>query len=443
MQTRRILRFSRSDWLQLLGFWLLGSGLCFLVLFPLLRALMHRSLVEAVTERIEARVILSEALLADQPPKRLPGGLDWVPNAAGRLQVVSAPLRTALDFAVQRDLREHHGLDRRLVKATADAQGGYWVELCSQPPLWLRVPSPYGALPVFWPLVRTLTVAGGGLLGLVLFLRLRVKRPLMRLVAGLRVPSPHGDLLPLVPERGVAPVQELARRINRLIEQHNQNAAERTQLLRGLVHDIRSPLTRLLLRWDQVRACPDPARLRQELPAINADFDQLSGLADQLAALANQDDPGRQVQSLALDGLCARVAQSYPAGAVELAVPRLLVRLDAALLQRSLTNLIDNALEYGRPPVRITARLRRRGLGLELWVDDHGDGLETYDGLPGIGLPRFDDRQRQRHSGMGLAIVQRFCRDHGGELRLQPAPSGGLRVCLRLPPAVLIASPAP
>lgn len=433
-----LLRFSGADWLQLLGFWLLGSGLCFLVLFPLLRALMHHHLVEAVTERIEQRVILAEALLASQPPERLPQGVPWLRSSSARLPVLIAPLATELDRAVQRDLREHHQLDRRLAAAASRQQGGYWVELRSVPALWLRVPSPYASLPVFWPLVRMLSLLGGALLGLALFLHLRLERPLRRLVAGLPVPHAHDQQLPLVPERGVAPVQELARRINGLIEQQNRTAAERTQLLRGLVHDIRSPLTRLLLRVEQLKRCSEPERLRQQWPAIDADFDQLRSLADQLAALASHADPGRDLQSFGLDALCARIARSYPAGAVELALPRLLLRVDQALLQRSLINLIDNALEYGRPPVRISAR-RRHGLGLEILVDDHGPGLVHGDPDATASLPRHDDRQRQRHGGIGLAIVRRFCQTHGGELRLLRAPGGGLRACLALPAEVLLA----
>lgn len=443
MRPRPLLRFSRADWLQLFGFWLLGSSLCFVLVFPLTGALMRRILVVAITEKIEQRVTLTEALLAKYMPEQMPQplGLKWVRTLSGKLPPMAQPLVSDLDRAVQRDLVEHHGMRHRLARDEVATLGGYLVELRSEPRLWLRVPSPYGAVPIFWPLVSSLSLTGGALLGFVLFVRLCVERPMHQLVRGLCVPTPHDDRLPLVSEQGVAPVQELARRINRLIEQHNRSSAERTQLVRGLVHDIRSPLTRLLLRWEQLKACPESERLLQELPAIDADLDQLRGLADQLAALAAQGNPCRVQCKLALDDLCARIAQSYPAGAVELAVPRLLVYLDQALLQRSLINLIDNALEYGRPPVRITAR-RRHGLGLEIWVDDHGKGLATYDVLPGGAQPRFDDRQRQRHCGLGLAIVERFCRDHGGELRLKPAPSGGLRVCLRLPPTVLLASPA-
>jgi two-component system osmolarity sensor histidine kinase EnvZ len=102
-------------------------------------------------------------------------------------------------------------------------------------------------------------------------------------------------------------------------------------------------------------------------------------------------------------------------------------------LQRSLTNLLDNALEHGRPPVRVSAACRPGEGWLQIAVEDHGDGLRTLNVLQLPRIPHADDRQRRRHFGLGLAIVERFCLDHGGELALMPSPLGGLRVELRLP----------
>jgi two-component system osmolarity sensor histidine kinase EnvZ len=100
---------------------------------------------------------------------------------------------------------------------------------------------------------------------------------------------------------------------------------------------------------------------------------------------------------------------------------------------RSLNNLIDNALEHGKPPVHLSAHCHPAQGRLLIEVDDHGKGMRNYNLL---GRPRLQpaaDRQRRRHFGLGLAIVERFCLDHGGDLVLMPSPRGGLRVELRLP----------
>jgi two-component system osmolarity sensor histidine kinase EnvZ len=99
-------------------------------------------------------------------------------------------------------------------------------------------------------------------------------------------------------------------------------------------------------------------------------------------------------------------------------------------LERALCNLIDNALEYGAPPVQISAR--RQSSQLLLHVEDHGTGLASPTQLTMTNPPVASDRQRRRHRGLGLEIVDRFCRDHGGRLLLQPSRLGGLSATLQL-----------
>ncbi|MEB3184706.1 MAG: HAMP domain-containing sensor histidine kinase [Cyanobacteriota bacterium] len=428
------LALSGRDWQVLLGYCLLGGLGAFLLAFLGFRQLLRPALMEAISERITTKVVLTEALLQQKPDAALPDEVRVV-RAGGAGPAGSQPLRDSFDLMLQRDLKEHHQLVRQLRRENAPpllpGLGGYWVELQSQQ--WLHVRSAYSTLPLFWPLVRTITLLGGGVLGLLLFLQQRLQRPLGELLRSLPQISLLDDAVPLVPVRGLAPLQTLGRGINQLIEQHNREAGERRDLLRHLAHDLRTPLTRLLLRTQKLQTSEDPSEL---LPGIANDLGQLRSLANQLSDLASQADPGLQFSPCSLDALCARLALSYPAGALRLAVPPLQVTLNQPLLLRSLVNLVDNALEYGKPPVLIGAQAKPRQ-GLSLWVDDCGPGLADYTAGAARLLPRSDDRQRQRHRGLGLAIVQRFCSDHGGRLVLQKAPSGGLRASLELPAELL------
>jgi K+-sensing histidine kinase KdpD len=113
--------------------------------------------------------------------------------------------------------------------------------------------------------------------------------------------------------------------------------------------------------------------------------------------------------------------------------------LNAQLLQRTLHNLIDNALEYGSAPIRLSAHAQQERLVIQ--VEDHGPGLSSYDQLPLPYQPQSHDRGHTQHSGLGLAIAERFCRDNGGSLHLAPSALGGLQVQLRLPASVLISAP--
>lgn len=394
----------RRDGLQLLGFWLIGGALCSAFTFVALRQLLEPQLIEALSDHITQKVVLTEALLDHEPAAKLPPGLQTRLSRPGADLPGLAPGWGGFDRQLQWDLDHHHGLVRRLLRAShplGPELAGYWVALASRGPggqqQWLSVPPAYDTLPFFWPLVRTFTIFGGAVVGLLLFLQLRVEQPLRRLLQALPEPQALPEIRPLVPELGVAPVQALARRMNLLIEEHNGRVASRREQLRGLVHDIRSPLSRLLLRHQLLLRQPNLEALAKALPTMESDLAQLRDLADQLSHLASAERSEPELSTFSLDALCARIAKSYAAGAVQLHVPRLLVRLNQELLQRCLINLVDNALEYGEPPVLI----RAESLGHR-----------------------------------GLAIVQRFCHDHGGELRLMRAPSGGLRACLLLPRAL-------
>jgi two-component system osmolarity sensor histidine kinase EnvZ len=296
-------------------------------------------------------------------------------------------------------------------------------------PLWLYQSERLSNSIWYLPLLRMLMIVVGGLGGLVLFLRTKVERPLSLMLQRLSEQDSAGPL-PLLPEEGIAPIRLLSLRINRLLERINNTARARRQLLHGLTHDLGGPHARLMLRTEILceRLSGETAEIAN---AMALDLERLRALTDQLALLGEQDLPSDRRQACALDDLCGRIAASQPARLIQLRVPRLLVELDPDGLERALTNLIDNALEYGQPPVELSATTR--GGELLLRVDDHGPGIPT-DTLLTLPAPsRSNDRQRQRHRGLGLAIVERFCLDHQGRLALLEAPSGGLRAELRLP----------
>jgi len=84
--------------------------------------------------------------------------------------------------------------------------------------------------------------------------------------------------------------------------------------------------------------------------ALLADLRRLAVVTDQLGVLADGESPSSSFAMVALDEFCGRLAASYSDADLQLRVPRLLVQVDPVGLERSLCNLIDNALEYGRPP---------------------------------------------------------------------------------------------
>jgi signal transduction histidine kinase len=170
---------------------------------------------------------------------------------------------------------------------------------------------------------------------------------------------------------------------------------------------------------------------------------RLSQQLFELAALQS-GDPVLQRERFALDEVVSDAVQKFEVGHAEPPVTlqgvppgRLELEGDLQLIERALTNLIDNAVRHApaQQPVRVS--LRRDGALAEIVVEDSGPGLpgELQERLAqGQSLREPPIRRRSGGvGGLGLAIAQRVAVLHGGTLRPLPAPGGGTRLCLLLP----------
>ena len=103
-------------------------------------------------------------------------------------------------------------------------------------------------------------------------------------------------------------------------------------------------------------------------------------------------------------------------------------------LQRLLDNLIDNALQYGKPPIEVALDIERPGT-LTLRVRDHGEGIPGEQRAHALeAFVQIDPARATRGScGLGLAIVQRIVVACGGNIRLTEAAGRGLEVLIELP----------
>lgn len=421
MRDPRSPRLDRFDWCQLILSLLAGCGLSFALLYLALNTLLEPKLLAETALRTSRSVRLVELALEVLPPSQLPPGVVVVKAPADGPENDHIPLGL-FDRRVQELMTTRYGVERELQRDRApyvETWGGLWVKLKSPqaPSLWLYQPERLSSSSVwFLPLLRSGAMLLGLLAGLIVFINKRVEIPFKKVFTQLPdgLPAP----LSLLPEQGIAPLRVLSLRINRLLERLNNAATERRLMLSGLAHDLAGPQTRITLQLDLLADTLNHDH-QEALQAIASDMHQLRGITEQLGVLAERDQPTSSVRQLALDDLCARVAASYAREPIRLHIPRLLVRLDGAGLERALRNLIDNALDHGLPPVEIAAWCANQTLLLE--VRDHGAGVETATLLTMPPQSPSHDRQRSRHRGLGLAIVERFCRDHQGSLTLRHA----------------------
>jgi two-component system, OmpR family, osmolarity sensor histidine kinase EnvZ len=194
--------------------------------------------------------------------------------------------------------------------------------------------------------------------------------------------------------------------------------------LRGLIHDIRGPLGRIKLRSEQLAAGLVPVdEVMDDVLKMDADVDQLCELTNKLYAYADSLAEQHDRIDLEIAELLGQVVNSYNSVNVQLEAERRIMRLNPLALKRSLNNLIDNALEYGLPPVLVCARSG----------NDHGHGLQPATQLLMPRMPASGDRHETSHRGLGLGIVEQFCQAHGGSLDLLRSVHGGLRAEMHLP----------
>ncbi|HEY9023278.1 MAG TPA: ATP-binding protein, partial [Burkholderiaceae bacterium] len=144
------------------------------------------------------------------------------------------------------------------------------------------------------------------------------------------------------------------------------------------------------------------------------------------------------VGDVRLDRLVARLTQPALAAGARIAinVPALSVRAKPLALKRALGNLVDNGLRYGGDELEIAAAAD--DAGVVLTIRDHGPGLpessreEIFE--PYVRLAHGREKSRDG-SGLGLGIARGILREHGGDVRLDNHPDGGLVATVRLPAA--------
>jgi two-component system osmolarity sensor histidine kinase EnvZ len=300
----------------------------------------------------------------------------------------------------------------------------------------IRLQLPDGVLDVAAPRKRlaigTLFLFVGWLVGsalllfviAALFMRNQV-RAIRRLARSAEAFGMGREVPPIRPE-GAAEVRQAAAAFNRMQERIRRFLAQRTEMLAGVSHDLRTPLTRLRLALAML---PPTEDLRQDVAEMTADVDEMERMIGGYLAFAR----GEKTEQAIPVNLCT-ILEDVAAGArragtrLDLDVPPdLTLKLRADAVRRAVTNLVDNARRHAKHVALAAAAQERSVL---VTVDDDG---------PGIPADRRESVFRPFESGaaggtgLGLSIARDIVRAHGGEIVLEDSPLGGLRARIRLP----------
>ncbi|WP_175976977.1 ATP-binding protein [Burkholderia sp. BCC1047] len=259
-----------------------------------------------------------------------------------------------------------------------------------------------------------------------------LNRPIRDLAAAAREHR-TGHHLNRVRTRGPRELRELIGDFNDMTRELAEAERERAVMLASIAHDLRTPITRMQVRADLLTD-------RSDREGFLRDTESMSRVITQFLDFAHESPEGSP--QISVDTHCRLDYTDAPSPGGE-AHTDALVTLDLRAgpdfmlptvdIDRILSNLIENALTYGEPPVEIATRAYDEHY--ELVVRDHGPGVSEPD-LDRVLRPfvRLDPaRGGTSHSGLGLAIVHRLVRHHGGTLQISNAADGGLVIAMRFP----------
>lgn len=315
----------------------------------------------------------------------------------------------------------HH---QRVWVGTAIGEQDYWYGIDAS----AFVPT-YGALVVAFMLASCLLAVV-----VTYLIRRRINRPLAALAAAADWLA-RGKVSPLRVERMPSEMAQVSASFNQMASALDTAERERALMLAGVSHDLRTPLAKL--------------RLAVEILAENGEADIIAGMVRNIAsadaiigqfidfARVGSDEP---VQLTDINALLVDVAIAADPSRVRLKLGDLpLQACRSQALSRALTNLLENALRYGRrpdgTPAAIVLRSYVTGGTIALSVSDDGVGIPP-DHIARLRRPftRLDtSRSGASGSGLGLAIVERIVRLHNGRLKLVNRAGGGLNATLMIP----------
>jgi len=234
---------------------------------------------------------------------------------------------------------------------------------------------------------------------------------------------------PAMPETGTIEMRQASRAFNTMQGRLRSLVENRTRMLAAISHDLRTPLTLLRLRAENI----DDVGEREKVFATIAEMDSMISATLQFARDEAAAEPRRRTDLAAL--LASVVDDMADTGrpvSMEPAAP-VVSECQPAALKCALTNLLDNAVTYGK---RAHAAIHATSQAIEIMIDDEGPGIPE-DELARVLQPFYRvESSRSRETGgigLGLAIALSIVQANGGELTLSNRSEGGLRACITLP----------
>jgi two-component system sensor histidine kinase MprB len=259
-------------------------------------------------------------------------------------------------------------------------------------------------------------------------------KPIRRLTTAAENVAATGDLSERVDATGSDELGRLASRFNSMLAALEESVGRQRRLVADASHELRTPLTAARTNVDLLREGKLPEEEgRRALDEASIELNALTTLVSDLVELARGEERKLRVEDVQLDelveGVVERAKSRAPNATFVTSLTPTKVRVDPVLLERAVSNLLDNAVKYSPEGAPIEVIVRDG----DVIVADHGPGVADED------LPRIFDRfyraaasRSKPGAGLGLAIVREAAEAHGGHASVESS-SGGARFKLTLP----------
>jgi len=323
--------------------------------------------------------------------------------------------------------RKVNGIESFWISFKMDDEDEYWLALPSG-----RLEGPANWQWLWWAAAGFgLSLMGAG------FISGLINRPLARLAVAARTFA-SGQTPEMLPDTKTesAEVRDANHSFNQMVRELERNEKERTEVLAGISHDLRTPLTRIQLELEMSHLSVE------EKSGMEADIRQMDAIVGQFLDYARLSSPGKNEMvnmSLLLEKVTTEAARSPDVLVRSHMEQDLFVRGNHTDFERMLSNLISNAERYGRSEntdvVELGIFCKQENDEAIIEVSDRGPGISEEDRerllRPFI---RLDNARSQANgSGLGLAIVNRIVQRHGGRLMLKNNVVSGLVVSVAFP----------
>jgi two-component system osmolarity sensor histidine kinase EnvZ len=350
--------------------------------------------------------------------------------AADLLEIVEPLPNDPFIRLVAEKIRENLGQET-LVAINHLGVPGLWISFSiGQDEYWVVIPRFLTERPFPWQWFGWAALVAMLSLGGAYVIAARINRPLRFLVKAAGRIS-HGEQPPRLPEEGAEEMREVQRTFNEMSEALARLDSERTLLLAGISHDLRTPLARLRLA---VEMLPDEVGEATRNGMIQ-DISDMDNIINQFLDFVRGVE-GEPAQLVDINALIQSVTERHARAGREVELhlsSNYKVPLRPLAIHRLIGNLIDNAFAYGKGKVAVSTRITAGYIIIS--VMDNGPGIPDNQ-MNRLLRPfeRMDSaRGNEGGSGLGLAIADRIAKLHKGKLELLNRPEGGLEARLSLP----------